>query len=153
MLNQKSLGHFLSLMPTPICLCDGTMPSFFYEEAMERALIGLRIPFDMAYNLYDPPEFVDLTQYPTISFGTRDDFLSTKTRKIFSFDRKNLRCIVAQSKQAWELCREESKEQGVVVIGFDPHFHNRFDSVPRETIFDHPFFFPDTDPHPKMWKW
>lgn len=153
MIHSKPLSHFLALMQGPICLCDGTMPSAFHQEAMERALTALHIPFETAYNLYDLPGLFELTQYPTLSFGTQDDFLSTKIRKVFGFDKQNLRCIVAQSKQAWELCKDEAKALGVMVIGFDCHFHNRFDPVPHETIFNHPFFYPETDSHPQKWKW
>lgn len=153
MVHTKSLGYFLNCIPQPICLCDGGTPYFPHEEKLELLLRGLNISFETAYNLYDLPGLFDLSKYATLSFHTQIDHRSRKLEKVFDFEKKNLRCLIVQNKKAWDISKEEAKELGIQVIGFDTGFNGVITFDPPDQIFNHPFFFPDKDPHPSMWKW
>lgn len=151
---RYSLKYFLDLIQGPICICDGGYPQSDVEWRFNDFLQNeLRPPFDHAVNLYDIPEIYDLSKYRTISFATKEDYISPKIGEILNFDTSNLYCIVAQNRKAFSVAKEGRKvlDIDVVIIGFDREWRGLLGLYPPEDEYNHPFFDPFTEQLHHMW--
>lgn len=155
MYKKYPLNHFLSLIQQPIAICDGGSPEFDLQRRINNFFEKeLKIPFDHAKNLYRDLDLFDLSKYKTLAFATQEDYMSSKIEKIFDFDKSNLKCLIVQNKNSFQLVEDQAKELGITVIGFDREWYGTlWEESPDfpEAEYHHPFFDPFTEELHHMW--
>ncbi len=152
-MDKKPLSYFLELIEEPICICDGGTPQFSLDLKLHDLFNKLKINHERAFHLFLHPERYDLSKFKTLAFYTQDDYYRRpELKKIFDFDKSNLRCVIVESQRAFNLVKDETEKLGIVVVGFDRQWEGFINMFPPEEHIRHPFFDPKTEKLHHSWR-
>lgn len=146
---KKPLSYFLDLIQQPVCICDGETPP--YQTTLwsrsKQFFDAVKIPAKLAFGLYHHPKMYDLSKYGTISFHMTQIDISPGIEKILDFDKSNLRCVIVENKEVFNLIKDEAEKLGIPVVGFNREWEGAMSigADPFDKQFRHPFFDPRTE--------
>lgn len=120
----------LETLPMPLAICDGDHGSTM-EQYFEDFFKSNKIAYDQRYGLYSNKR--DLSKYATLAFFTTNSH-ETLVAEILEFDKSNLKCVIVMGEWAYNICRKECKERGIVLLAYDRFEHKLWEA---EEFFKH----------------